>query len=642
MTRSRRFRTMAPAGRGPAQARPARGRQAWARPARARWLPLATLLAATIGFLALGLGEARSDSPTFDEPVYVAAGLAAILHHDLTFNDEHPPVPKVLAALPVLLANPVIPGNGRWSGNDERSYSARFAHAQLAAGRLRVVTFAARLVPLAESAGVAFAAYGLGAELFGTTAGAFAGLLWLASPLVLGIGHLHGTDIPFALAVTLCSWALARWLRLRTARALASAGLAMTAAAGTEMSGLLVVLAGLTVIVVASWPSGARRACASAGRAAAITWACLWVSYAALDPSVMVQPTILVPRPYLDGIAYLASYHAAAAPGYLAGLPYTGSRWWFWPLSLLIKFPAASLALLLAGTFAWCCTDRAARRRLLLAVGIPAFPLVIFTLTSPLNIGIRLLLPVIALWAAAASALVPAVSALSPAAPRALGGAAAARIAVGRPAACAAVATLLAAGAHRHRPLIPGLDCLDGATVPAGLRGGHRFQYRLGAGALRPAVLEPGPAPVGELLRSSRAHGGRGARCPRVAGHAARPGLGLGRGICDRTEHRRPHPAGLAPRLLPGRRSQRIGPHLPLPETASRPLRRRPVTGPPCRCLPRHLESFPAEPALTSDDLHEPGCLAVATQDVCPVRQQDVCTDPKQDVWPYYPPHGQA
>ena len=447
MTSSRRFRTMAPAGRGPAQARPARGRQAWARPARARWLPLATLLAATIGFLALGLGEARSDSPTFDEPVYVAAGLAAILHHDLTFNDEHPPVPKVLAALPVLLANPVIPGNGRWSGNDERSYSARFAHAQLAAGRLRVVTFAARLVPLAESAGVAFAAYGLGAELFGATAGAFAGLLWLASPLVLGIGHLHGTDIPFALAVTLCSWALARWLRLRTARALASAGLAMTAAAGTEMSGLLVVLAGLTVIVVASWPSGARRACASAGRAAAITWACLWVSYAALDPSVMVQPTILVPRPYLDGIAYLASYHAAAAPGYLAGLPYTGSRWWFWPLSLLIKFPAASLALLLAGTFAWCCTDRAARRRLLLAVGIPAFPLVIFTLTSPLNIGIRLLLPVIALWAAAASALVPAVSALSPAAPRALGGAAAARIAVGRPAACAAVATLLAAGA---------------------------------------------------------------------------------------------------------------------------------------------------------------------------------------------------
>src|ERR1039457_3317246 len=207
---------------------------------RVRRLPLAALLVAAIGFLALGLAEARTDSPTFDEPGYVAAGLAAVLHHDLTFNDEHPPGPKVLAALPVLLAHPVIPGNGRWSGNDERTYSARFARAQLAAGRLRIVTFTSRLVPLAESAGVAFAVYGLGAELFGATAGAFAGLLWLASPLVLGIGHLDGTDIPFALAVTLCSWALARWLRLRSTRALVWTGLAIGAAAGTQISGLIV------------------------------------------------------------------------------------------------------------------------------------------------------------------------------------------------------------------------------------------------------------------------------------------------------------------------------------------------------------------------------------------------------------------
>ena len=54
-------------------------------------------------FLGLGLAEAWSDSPTFDEPVYVAAGLAEVLHHDVTFNDEHPPLAKVLAVLPVLL-----------------------------------------------------------------------------------------------------------------------------------------------------------------------------------------------------------------------------------------------------------------------------------------------------------------------------------------------------------------------------------------------------------------------------------------------------------------------------------------------------------------------------------------------------------
>jgi 4-amino-4-deoxy-L-arabinose transferase-like glycosyltransferase len=96
-----------------------------------------------------------------------------------------------------------VPGNGQWSGHDERAYGATFASAQLAAGRLRAVTFASRLVPLAESAGVALAVYGLAAELFGPAAGTVGGLLWLASPLVLGLGHLDGTDVPFALAVAL-------------------------------------------------------------------------------------------------------------------------------------------------------------------------------------------------------------------------------------------------------------------------------------------------------------------------------------------------------------------------------------------------------------------------------------------------------
>lgn len=382
--------------------------------ARLRWLPLALLIIATAGFVALGISEARDDSPTFDEPVYVAAGLAAVLHHDLSFNAEHPPLPKALAALPVLLAHPVVPANGAWSGNDERTYSARFIQAQLAAGILHRVTSASRLVPLAESAGVAFAAYGLAAELFGAAAGGLAGLLWLVSPLVLGIGHLDGTDVPFALAVTLSSWALARWLRLRTTRALVWTGLALGLVAGTQISGALVVLVSLAVIAGAGWRSGAgtRRVLSQVGLAAGLTWAGLWLPYIVLDPSVLAQPTIIAPQPYLSGLAFLASYHAGAGPGYLAGLSFTGARWWFWPVSLLVKMPAAALVLLLAGPVAWIGAERAARRRALLAVALPAIALAGLTITSPFNIGVRLLLPVIALWAAAAGALAPAIARL--------------------------------------------------------------------------------------------------------------------------------------------------------------------------------------------------------------------------------------
>jgi hypothetical protein len=42
----------------------------------------------------------------------------------------------------------------------------------------------------------------------------------------------------------------------------------------------------------------------------------------------ITQPAIGLPRLYLDGIAFLASYWSGGL-SYLAGLSYTGSRWWF-------------------------------------------------------------------------------------------------------------------------------------------------------------------------------------------------------------------------------------------------------------------------------------------------------------------------
>jgi hypothetical protein len=413
---------------------PGRARRRWF------WLAVAVLAAGVTGFLALGLGEAWSDGPTFDEPVYIASGLAAVLHHDLALNPEHPPVPKVLAALPVLLARPVIPGNGPWSGNDEHAYGARFIDAQQAAGTMRRVMFAARLVPLAEAAGVALAVFALACELLGPAAGALGGLLWLSSPLVLGIGHLDGTDVPFALAVVLASWALARWLRLRSRRALAWLGIALAGAALSEITGLLVVAAGLAVIALATLretPAPQSRVAAAlsrAGLAGVIVLGAMWISYAALDPAVLAHPGLL-PEPYLAGIRYLRASDTVPAPGYLAGVSYTGGRWWFWPLSLVIKLPAAALALLAAGAAGLLAAPPGTRRRAVAAAGLPALLLTGFTVAMPRDIGVRYLLPVLALWAAAGGALVPAAAGLRPAARRPLLAAAGALLAA------AAVAT---------------------------------------------------------------------------------------------------------------------------------------------------------------------------------------------------------
>jgi 4-amino-4-deoxy-L-arabinose transferase-like glycosyltransferase len=393
---------------GPPSGRPS------GRTARRR-LPLLILMVLAAGFLALGLAEAHSDAPTYDEPVYVSAGLAAILHQDVTYNDEHPPLPKVLAALPVLFTHPVIPPNGAWSGNDEHAYAASFTSAQLSAGDLQPVTFASRLVPLAETAGVAFVLFALALELFGPELGALAGLLagalWLASPFVLGIGHLDGVDVPFTLAIALSCWALVRWLHRRALRALGWLGLTFAAVAGTQISGLLVVASGLAVVLVAQLLAlgrpGAVKALAHTVLAGLICVAGLWLSYLVVDPSVITHVTLGLPHPYVDGAHYLKSQDTIGAAGYVAGVAYQGGRWWFWPVSLVIKWPLASLLLLVAGLVACCWLPRPVRRRAVWGVALPAVLLAGFDLIMPRDIGLRYLLPSLALAAVLAGALVP-------------------------------------------------------------------------------------------------------------------------------------------------------------------------------------------------------------------------------------------
>jgi len=399
-----------------------------------RRLPLLILAGLAAGFLALGLAEARSDSPTFDEPVYVSAGLAAILHHDVTYNDEHPPLPKVLAALPVLLVHPAVPANGPWAGNDEHTYAAKFMDAQLAAGDVRSVTFASRLVPLAETVGTAFVLFALALELFGAAAGRagalaglLAGALWLTSPFVLGIGHLDGVDVPFALATALSSWALVRWLRRRTVRGLVWLGLAFAAVAGSQISGLLVVALGLAVVLVADgrrrWPvqvgAGLARAVGQAVLAGLICVAGLWLGYLVVDPAAIAHARLGLPYPFLDGASYLRTQDTMGTAGYVAGVAYQGGRWWFWPLSLVIKWPLVSLVLLAAGLLACGWLPRPVRRPAVWAVGLPAAALAAFDLVMPRDVGLRYTLPSLALAAVLAGGLVPVAARWARARPRA-------------------------------------------------------------------------------------------------------------------------------------------------------------------------------------------------------------------------------
>jgi 4-amino-4-deoxy-L-arabinose transferase-like glycosyltransferase len=371
-----------------------------------RWLPLILLVLASVGFLGVGIHEAWSDSPTFDEPVYVSSGLAAILHHDLTLNDEHPPLPKVLAALPVLFTHPVVPSDGTWERNNERIYSAAFVDAQLAAGKLRSVTLASRTVPLLEAIGLTFLLYGLGRDLFGRAAGTLAGLLWLLSPLVLGLGHLDSVDNSFAVAVVGWSWVLLRWCRQPSTRRTVVLGLLTGVALLSDVTGILLAAIAVAVVFFVGRRISPGQGVRQGAVVLAVAWASVWIFYAVLDPRVLLDPTVILPSPYLQGIGYLASNDTVPGPGYLFGAAWTGGRWWYWPGALLVKSVPSTLLVLVATPIGWWSLDRPTRRLAALVLGLPALCLTGFTVFMPRDIGVRYLLPVVALWLVAACSIV--------------------------------------------------------------------------------------------------------------------------------------------------------------------------------------------------------------------------------------------
>ncbi len=86
-----------------------------------------------------------------------------------------------------------------------------------------------------------------------------AALLWLAGPLVVGLGHLDGIDLPFTLGRPwLVTLALIRVLEIDRAdpaarRRLLVLGLACGLAAGVKDTGLLLAALAPAVVLVSGW-----------------------------------------------------------------------------------------------------------------------------------------------------------------------------------------------------------------------------------------------------------------------------------------------------------------------------------------------------------------------------------------------------
>ncbi|WP_399143972.1 glycosyltransferase family 39 protein [Streptomyces sp. MK7] len=321
---------------------------------------------------------AAEQTPTIDEPVYVGTAAVYLHEHSLAYNPEHPPLGKLLIAAGVAAARPHF--DASFTGDQGRL--GRHLLYESGNDPWRLMLWARSPVIVAALL-FGLAVFAFARELAGTAGALVALALYAFSPDLIAHGSLATLDVPAAGFILLSAWLMWR-ARRRPRPYVPLAGAALGAAVATKMNALPAVPVLLALAVLTAWPGGRRSAAdggtragtarvlaAGAGRAAtagAAAVAVVWISYLAVDPhlrppSPHTVPAVhglrgalvdLLPLPgaYRDGMRIQFGLEARPWQGFLFGHVYTGARWYYLPVALLVKTPLGAPALWAAGTAA--------------------------------------------------------------------------------------------------------------------------------------------------------------------------------------------------------------------------------------------------------------------------------------------------
>ncbi|MFI0999596.1 ArnT family glycosyltransferase [Streptomyces galbus] len=333
--------------------------------ARARRPRLVALLVAVLlGQMAVAMvTTAVQQTPTIDEPVYVATAADYLHAHRVRYNAEHPPLGKLVIAVGVAAAGPRV--DPSYTG-DQTAAGRRLLYGRgNDPGRLMLW---ARLPVVVLTLLFGLVVFAFARDLAGPAAGAVALALYAFSPDVIAHGALATLDVPTAGFLLTSVWLLWR-ARERPRRCLPLAGASLGAALATKMSALPAVPVLMALAVLALWPTRRWRALAGAGVVAGAAVAVVWAAYLAVDPRLRWDPGAthvpavhglrgllvdLLPFPpaYRDGLRMQFGLENQPWQGFLFGHVYTGSRWYYLPAALLVKTPLGLLALWVAGAVA--------------------------------------------------------------------------------------------------------------------------------------------------------------------------------------------------------------------------------------------------------------------------------------------------
>ncbi len=206
---------------------------------------------------ALATSSLLGDSPTFDEPLHLASGVAMLKHGDFRMSADHPPLARIWCALPLMLMSDTSPGaeDEAWVDADIVAYGVKWMFEMNDPQRLIVP---ARLMMVLALIATCLTTYALARRVFGPDAGLLALLIAALSPTLLAHGRLVTTDLPIALFIALTLLTYSLLLERVTWPRLIAAGLAVGAAAVSKMSWPL-VLPAMGIMLFAALVRSARN-----------------------------------------------------------------------------------------------------------------------------------------------------------------------------------------------------------------------------------------------------------------------------------------------------------------------------------------------------------------------------------------------
>nr|WP_309505998.1 phospholipid carrier-dependent glycosyltransferase [Streptomyces sp. LP11] len=211
---------------------------------------------------------AVQQTPTIDEPVYVATATDYLRAHRLRYNPEHPPLGKLLIAAGVAVADPHYdPSYTGTQGDVGRHLLYESGNDP---GRLMLW---ARLPVIALTLLFGLVAFAFARGVAGTAGGLVALALYAFDPDVITHGSLATLDMPATGFVLTSVW-LAWKARGRPGRCLPLAGAALGAAVATKMSMLAAVpvVVGLAVVSVRRARAGVGSGFGWGAEASGLRW----------------------------------------------------------------------------------------------------------------------------------------------------------------------------------------------------------------------------------------------------------------------------------------------------------------------------------------------------------------------------------